>query len=111
MIALFVFVHCVVSRAFCALMNQRESHFLWSWWLSEASISCLFQKTKSSNVEIQELCFRCGCKGGTSVSRRCHFGFTSIQFVAFDFKCSSVFSVLLSILLLRPKMVPGFSGK
>ena len=110
MIALFVFVHCVVLRAFCALMNQRESHFLWSWWLSEAYISCVVQKTKSSKVEIQELCFRCGCKGGTSVSHRCHFDFTSIRFVAFDSKCCSVFSVLLSILLLRPRMVPGFSG-
>ena len=110
MIALFVFVHCVVLRAFCALMNQRESHFFWSWWLSEAYISCLFQKTKNSKVEIQELCFRCGCKGGTSVSHRCHFDFTSIRFVAFDSKCCSVFSVLLSILLLRPRMVPGFSG-
>ena len=111
MIALFVFVHCVVLRAFCALMNQRESHFFWSWWLSEAYISCVVHKTKSSKVEIQELCFRCGCKGGTSVSHRCHFDFTSIRFVAFDSKCCSVFSVLLSILLLRPKMVPGFSGK
>ena len=68
-------------------------------------------KDEKVEVEIQELCFRCGCKGGTSVSHRCHFDFTSIRFVASDSKCCSVFSVLLSILLLRPKMVPGFSGK
>ena len=73
-------------------------------------ISCLLQKTTSSKVEIRESCFRCRCTGGTSVSHRCHFGFTSIQFVAFDFKCCSAFSVLLSILLLRPRMVSGFSG-
>ena len=59
MIALFVFVQCVVLRAFCALMNQREFHFLWTWLLSEAYISCLFQKTKARKLKFESYVFDC----------------------------------------------------
>ena len=60
MIARFVFVHCVVSRAFCALMNQRESHFLWSWWLSEKRIfDVYFKRRKARKLKFESYVFDC----------------------------------------------------
>ena len=84
MIALFVFVHCVVSRAFCALMNQRESHFLWSWWLSEKRIfDVYFKRRKARKLKFESYVFDAGVRE----ARRCHIDVISV---------SLQFSLLLS---------------
>ena len=76
MIALFVFVHCVVLRAFCALMNQRESHFLWSWWLSEKRIfDVYFKRRKARKLKFESYVFDAGVRE----ARRCHIDVISVS--------------------------------
>ena len=76
MIALFVFVHFVVSRAFCALMNQRESHFLWSWWLSEKRIfDVYFKRRKARKLKFESYVFDAGVRE----ARRCHIDVISVS--------------------------------